>query len=158
MRLLLDTNLLGKLCHPKQYADVKAWFSEILGRPSSITVALPEVADYELRRALIRGIRQQQIEPKSLDRLNAFGKLLDYQALTTPVMQDAASLWAQARIGGYPTAPEEALDGDVILAAQAREEPAVVVTSNRKHLTRYGVEAKDWSEISIPSEPNSQQP
>lgn len=148
MRLLLDTNILAKLCHPKKYREVQKWLSTILCHPSQIVVALPEIADYELRRELIHGIARKKIEPKSLDRLDAFAKLLDYQPLTTSVMVDAANMWAQARVGGYPTAHEKALDGDVILAAQAKAQQAIVVTSNRKHLTRHGVQAKDWSEIS----------
>ena len=45
-----------------------------------------------------------------------------------------------------PTAPEQALDGDVILVAQALEVEGTIVTTNRKHLVRY-VDVKDWNEI-----------
>ena len=68
-------------------------------------------------------------------------------------MHDAASLWADARNAGRPTADAAALDGDVILAAQARRaqldfapEPVVVATSNVAHLARY-TDARLWSEI-----------
>jgi len=43
-------------------------------------------------------------------------------------------LWAEVRRAHRPTAPPLALDGDVILAAQARAVDGVVVTYNTKHL------------------------
>jgi len=63
-------------------------------------------------------------------------------------MRRAAELWALARGSGQPTASDHALDGDVILAAQALSlnTPVVVATGNPSHLTRF-VPAELWSNI-----------
>lgn len=63
-------------------------------------------------------------------------------------MRRAAELWAQARNTGHPTAPDPALDRDVILAAQALclNTPVVVATGNPAHLARF-VPAELWSNI-----------
>jgi hypothetical protein len=71
------------------------------------------VADYELRRELIRNN-----SGKALARLDDLGQALGYVALSTPMMRRAAQFWADARNAGLPTAADPALDGDVILAAQ----------------------------------------
>jgi hypothetical protein len=60
-------------------------------------------------------------------------------------------MWAQVRQQGKPTADDKALDGDVILAAQAilissEEYPVIVATSNPKHLSLF-VDARDWQNI-----------
>lgn len=39
--------------------------------------------------------------------------------MNTAIMLQAAQFWAEARQRGIPTADPKALDGDVILAAQA---------------------------------------
>jgi predicted nucleic acid-binding protein len=106
-------------------------------------VIVPEITDYELRRELIR------IQSHSaLANLDAFGAQLEYVALTTDAMRLAAELWAQARSTGQPTAPDPALDCDVILAAQALSlnTPVIVATGNPGHLTRF-VRAELWSAI-----------
>ena len=70
---------------------------------------------------------------------------------------EAVDAWCgrsfDARNAGFPTAHDAALDGDVILAAQARSiqpnagsENVVVATTNASHLARY-VEAKHWTDI-----------
>ena len=61
----------------------------------------------------------------------------------------AAELWADARGRGEGTAAEPALDGDVILAAQAQETGGVVMTTNVKHLARF-VKALSWKELVKP--------
>jgi hypothetical protein len=64
-------------------------------------------------------------------------------------MRRAADLWAAARRAGKPTASHKAIDGDVILAAQALAlgaSPIVVATGNVAHLARY-VTAQDWRSV-----------
>ncbi len=110
-------------------------------------MAVPEIADYEVRRELLRADKKLGIA-----RLDDLCASLTYLPLTTPVMRDAAGLWADARNAGRPTAHPYALDGDVILAAQARSAQAaygretVVVTTNVEHLSRY-IDARLWSDI-----------
>jgi len=68
--------------------------------------------------------------------------------LTTAAMRRAAELWAWARNTGQQTAPDPALDGDVIVAAQALtlNTPVVVATGNPAHLSRF-VPAELWQNI-----------
>ena len=64
-------------------------------------------------------------------------------------MRRAAEFWAEARRDGRPTAPDPALDGDVILAAQAAtldRDDVIIATTNPKHLSRY-VPAALWTDI-----------
>ena len=67
-------------------------------------------------------------------------------------MRHAAHLWALARNEGRPTASMDALDADVILAAQtlslrSDDEAPLVETTNVGHLARF-VDARTWREIS----------
>src|SRR5439155_26097026 len=103
----------------------------------------PEIADYEIRRELIR-----LGGTVALANLDGYGIQLEYLPITTAAMRLAAELWAQARIAGHPTAPDPALDGDVILAAQAisLQTAVVVATGNPAHLARF-VPAELWSMV-----------
>jgi predicted nucleic acid-binding protein len=142
--VLLDAGPLGLLANPNnspQPTACRAWLASL--RAAGRRVVVPEIADYEVRRELIR--IQSHV---ALANLDAIGAQLDYLPLTTDAMRLAAELWAQARIAGQPTAPDPALDGDVILAAQALRLnlPVVVATGNPAHLTRF-VPAELWSNI-----------
>jgi len=53
-----------------------------------------------------------------------------------------------ARNTGKVTAPPEALDGDVLVAAQALEESAVVLTNNIRHFESLSVRAVDLAALS----------
>jgi predicted nucleic acid-binding protein len=142
--VLLDTGPLGLLTNPNnspQPVACRTWLAAL--RAAARRVIVPEITDYELRRELIR------IQSHSaLANLDAFGAQLEYVALTTDAMRLAAELWAQARSTGQPTAPDPALDCDVILAAQALSlnTPVIVATGNPGHLTRF-VRAELWSAI-----------
>jgi predicted nucleic acid-binding protein len=109
---------------------------------------VPEIADYEVRRELLRANRV-----RGLARLDALTRLLEYLPLTTAAMRQAAVFWAQARQRGRPTADDKALDGDVILAAQALTLGAadvVIATTNVGHLSRFAPAAL-WPDITVAS-------
>jgi len=76
--------------------------------------SVPEIADYEVRRELIRAGQTRGVQ-----RLDLLCEGFNYLPLTTEIMRIAAELWATARNAGTPTASDAALDADVILAAQA---------------------------------------
>jgi predicted nucleic acid-binding protein len=137
--VILDTGVLGKIAHPKANPDIAAWFKALLD--AGVQVVVPEIADYELRRNLLcEGL------DASVRRLDTLERQLTYLPLTTAHMMKAAELWASARKGGFPTADDRALDGDVILAAQALPLGGVIATENVGHLSRF-TEAKEWKDI-----------
>lgn len=113
-----------------------------IGRGADVLV--PEIADYEVRRELIRARRNA-----GLARLDAFIEQVEFLPIETAAMRQAASFWAEARRQGRPTAPDPALDGDVILAAQAAildRTDVIIATTNPRHLSRY-VPAELWTDI-----------
>lgn len=145
--ILLDSGPLGMVTNPKAKGiplDCQLWLKSLLRRGER--VAVPEIADYEVRRELLRaGLLQ------SLRRLDDLKQALEYIPIQTDTMLLAAELWAEARRIGQPTADDKALDGDVILSAQARVlcnemTEVVVATTNVAHLSRF-VTALDWRSI-----------
>jgi len=110
---------------------------------------LPEIADYELRRELLRSRTKQ----KSIDRLNRLSEDL-LIPLTSETMRKASQLWAWIRNEGKPTASDDSLDGDVILAAQAilqleKFDEVIIMTTNLKHISRFeeeGICVADWQQ------------
>jgi len=137
--VMLDTGPLGMFAHPRADREIVEWVDNLV--ISGVSVIIPEIADYELRRnLLLEGLM------RSLARLDQLKGFLLYAPLTTEVMLKAAEFWAEARRQGQPTADPKELDGDVILAAQALQVGAVVATDNVGHLSLF-VEAKSWREI-----------
>src|SRR3954454_5674807 len=114
MVVFLDTGVLGFLTNPSNSAEPTECKQSLDGILSGgAEVRVPEIADYELRRELIRNN-----SGKALARLDDLGQALGYVSLSTPMMRRAAEFWADARNAGLPTTADHALDGDVILAAQ----------------------------------------
>jgi predicted nucleic acid-binding protein len=145
--VVLDSGPFGMVSNPRASAvnlQCRQWVDMLLAQ--GILVYVPEIADYEIRRELLRAAKTAGL--RRLDRVNAE---LRYLAITTPIMRHAALLWAQLRQQGQPTAADAALDGDVILAAQALSlvtptDTVIVATTNVGHLMRM-VPAKLWHEI-----------
>ena len=122
----------------------RVWMENLLVQ--GVRVYVPEVADYEVRRELIR-----TKNPGSIARLDRLKQFARYLPITTDVMLEAAELWAQSRNLGVATADIHALDGDVIIASQALSlalatSEFVIATSNVRHLSRF-VPAELWSNI-----------
>lgn len=138
MRLLLDTGVVGQICHPRKHQDVRRWFAEAVAQHEFL---ISEVADYELRRELIRIGAS-----RSLMRLDELARELRYVPVTTTTWRSAANLWAWVRRTGRPTDVEAGLDGDVLIAAQAIAEQAVVLTTNPRHFVPI-VRAIRWDEV-----------
>ena len=129
----------------------KTWYAGLVQAGHRFYV--PEIADFGLRRELIRAGRTS-----SITRLDSFLVALPdrYLPLTTPAVRLAAALWAQVRNQGRTTAPPEALDGDTLIAAQANLlnpaafglSAAVVATANVGHLSVLTA-AVLWSDITL---------
>jgi predicted nucleic acid-binding protein len=143
--VLLDAGPLGLVTHPKLSSEgalCTQWIGELVRQGGRVIV--PEIADYEVRRELLRANKIAGVE--RLDQLSAH---LEYLPLSTAAMRQAARLWALARQKGIPTASDKAIDGDMILAGQALTlgSPQVVVaTTNVGHLERW-VPAAEWRDI-----------
>jgi hypothetical protein len=86
---------------------------------------------------------------KGIERLDTVIATLEYLSITNATMRKAAELWAEARKMGKQTAGDAALDGDMILVAQAMTlglSDVVVATTNVGHLSRF-ISAKVWRDI-----------
>jgi predicted nucleic acid-binding protein len=145
--IILDSGPLGLITNPKLSPESVActqWLQAHITAGNRMII--PEIADYEVRRELLRANKT-----KGIVRLNALAKSIEYLPLTTEAMNQAAKLWAQARQTGQPTAGDKTIDGDMILVAQAMilENPDVVIaTTNIGHLSRF-IKAEMWQNIDL---------
>lgn len=145
--IVLDAGPLGLVTNPRGNDEARActlWLDALLEQ--GVTIYIPEIADYEVRRELLRARKNE-----GLARLDDLKVVLNYLPITTMTMLLAANYWATARQQGQPTAVDHALDGDVILAAQTslleqQGYSAVIATTNVKHLSRF-VAAQEWQTI-----------
>jgi predicted nucleic acid-binding protein len=147
--VVLDAGPLGLLANPKKTPETRAitrWAIRILAAGHQIIV--PAIADFEVRRELARAGKTRSLA--QLDDFNA-AQPDRFLSVTDRALRLAASLWAEARNAGTPTADPKELDADVIIAAQALDlgVPAsdlVVATLNVGHLSRF-VTANLWTSI-----------
>ena len=145
--ILLDAGPLALITNPRasqETRDCNLWLESLVLK--EVQVKIPEIADYEVRRELLRADKL-----KGIKRLDDLQQYLDYVPLTTKTMLKAAQFWAQVRKQGMPTADNKALDGDVILAAQAaminnEGHEVINATTNVGHLSRLA-NAKEWRNI-----------
>jgi predicted nucleic acid-binding protein len=127
--------------------EITNWLQSL--QKTATALRVPEIADYELRRELLRSEKQ-----KSIERLDQLSQSSVFIPLTRETMLKAAELWALVRKQGRPTASNDSLDGDVILAAMAilqikNFDEVVVVTTNFKHISRFqteGICVLDWQQ------------
>jgi predicted nucleic acid-binding protein len=146
---VLDSGPLGLVTKPRGKPDGDASRARLdVLVAAGWAIAVPEIADYEVRRELIRARATA-----GLRRLDQFNEGVVYLPMTTEVMHMAAKLWAHVRNTHQPTADDKALDGDCIVSAIALLASSVgdrvlVATENSRHLSRFpGVDAVSWAEI-----------
>jgi predicted nucleic acid-binding protein len=146
--IVLDSGPLGLLAQSMAIPEAIAcrrWLHRHAEHGTPIVI--PEIADYEVRRELMRLDAHQK-----LIRLDSLVTLvgIEYLPISTQAMRLAARFWADSRRGGKPTSDPKELDADVILAAQATLASAarsvIVATTNVRHLSRF-VPAAAWRDI-----------
>jgi len=148
--IILDSGVLSLVTKPNKKAledrAAARWAVDLLAAGHRIVV--PAIADYEVRRELVRSGSTRSI--LALDTWNDAepGRFLD---LTSGDLRLACQLWARARNAGTPTADPKALDGDVLIAAQAlnldlSRSDFIVATTNVAHLSLF-VPADRWTNI-----------
>lgn len=149
--VLLDSGVLSLACQRPGTAgadDCRSWIRSCLGAGGRVVA--PAIANYEVRREFLRARKAAAVT-----RLEAFLRAEPdrYLPLTDEALLMAATLWAQARQQGQPTADPHALDGDAIVAAQALSlgldvQRFVVATTNVRHISRF-VPADQWQNIRL---------
>jgi predicted nucleic acid-binding protein len=147
--IALDAGPLGLLTHHKDNQEAefcRQWLAGQIMAGSQVVV--PAIADYEVRRELLRAGKT-----RGISRLDEFLRASPERYLppTAETFHKAAELWAAVRKEGLPTAHPDALDADVLLAAQLltskfAAETLVVATTNPKHIARF-LDAREWQSI-----------
>jgi hypothetical protein len=150
--VLLDESPLAAITHPSSKGDAgvaKTWYAEL--RAAGITVRVPQIADYELRRQLIL--------KNFLSSIALLNQVIRQTGGLVPIkektFQHAAKLWAQRRKNNEAARDDKSLDGDMILCAQAwsltrPRQKVIVASSNIKHLKSF-VECDEWKNITAAS-------
>jgi predicted nucleic acid-binding protein len=145
--VFLDAGPIGLVTNPKLSPEstlCTRWLQALI--ISDSRVIIPEIADYEVRRELLRANKV-----KGIARLDELANSLEYLPITTAAMRQAAMFWAQARQQGQPTAGDKTIDSDMILAAQATTldvGDVVIATTNVGHLSRFAP-ADLWRNINL---------
>jgi hypothetical protein len=148
--VLLDSGPLGMICHPQTTPanqGCKGWFVGLVG--AGVSLGIPAIVDYEIRRELLRAGKGPSVQ--HLDELGIEHGVIP---LSGDVLKLAAGLWAWARTQKIQmqTAPDAALDIDILLAATAIDlerqegESVIIATGNVGHLSRFA-KADLWSNI-----------
>jgi predicted nucleic acid-binding protein len=138
LRLLLDSGVLSEICHGKAERPVRAWFERISLRHE---LFVSDVADYEVRRGLVRARALRGIA--LLDTMP--GRCIRV-AMDGTHWHRAAEIWA--RLANAGRIPAKGLSGDTLLAAQALDLGATIVTYNLKDFAGI-VSASIWTDVPI---------
>lgn len=151
---ILDAGMLSLLTNPTgspAALECHRWMRELLGRGGR--VGIPEIADYEVRRELLRADRMRAL--RALDDLR---ESLFFLPLTSVALLRASEIWAAAKKFGRTDlgvgVREGALDMDVILAAQALVAGRasglnpVVVTTHVAHLGIFA-QSDEWHNLRV---------
>ncbi len=139
---LLDANVISSLI--KRNEDGK----RVGGRLADVlrqnaTVLISGVVYYEVARGLHHlASTQSGAGSRQLAFLMTLAGNLKWCDLDMDTWEEGARLWAKCRSHGTPTGA--GLDKDVLIAAQARRNNAVIVTNNARHMRLLEVSHENW--------------
>lgn len=135
-KLMLDTNVLARICHATMYRDVQDWFRRLLERGAAAPEILVSVlADYELRRHLLAVNAKE-----SLAHLDTLALSLRYLPVDAEASRRAALMRKDMASSGLS-------DAALLMAAQAQIEGAVLVSNDRALAGIPGLLVRAWSEV-----------
>jgi predicted nucleic acid-binding protein len=133
---LLDTDILSEILKAKNQRVLACARTYLLEHSH---FAFSAITFYEVTR----GFRATQAERQ----LAHFAKLAagcETVPISTTILDRAATLWAEANIGGHPRD-----DADLIIASTALETSRVLVTGNTTHFAWIpGLSLEDWRKMS----------
>jgi predicted nucleic acid-binding protein len=133
---VIDTGPLNALCHPKSDQATADWVTHQFDTVPGFVLIVPEVVDYELRRGYLRGAhynKDPQDRAKAEQSLQTLELLLtrfELAPVTTSIWHRAAKLWADVRGIHQATAPDPALDADVLVVSCTLERGATLLAGD----------------------------
>ena len=136
-KYLLDSNIITCILRKKDEADrrIIQKFQNVLRANAKILIC--PIVFYEVARGLYHKDAKGQ--------LGAFEVLIEESVwceFDSETWQAGAQLWADCRKNGIQTG--DGLDKDVLIAAQVREQNAILITNNTKHFEHFGITSENW--------------
>ena len=129
---ILDTDILSEVLkrkHPQVLTVARQYLIE------HQRFAFSEMTVYEI----IRGLKATHANRQLTEFLRTV-ETSDVFPISRPVLERAADLWVERRIGGHPRD-----DADLIIAATALQTQRVLVTGNTSHYAwMTGLRLEDW--------------
>ena len=134
---LLDTNVISDILKKHDCpSNIASKLQSVLKENAKILIC--PIVFYEVRRGLYH---QNQI-----DKINEFESLIsnfNWCEFNRNTWDTGAKIWAKCRLKGKPTGG--GIEHDVLIAAQAQEHEAIVVTNNIEHFQNLGVRYESWA-------------
>ena len=136
VKYLLDSNIVTCILRRRQvdFCVIRK-FQDVLRANARILIS--PIVFYEVARGLYHKDARKQLN--ALEVLVEESVWCEFESITWDA---GARLWADCRKNGTPTG--EGLDKDVLIAAQVREQDAILVTNNTKHFERFNIAYENW--------------
>lgn len=143
---LLDTNIISSILNRKADSDsdsqrIKIKLQNVLRE--NATILISPVVYYEIIRELYR-----KDAPKQIEALVSLVSNFNWCDFSKDTWDTGAKLWAKCRNEGKPTTGssvlDKSIDADVLIAAQAVEHEAIVVTKNTIHFEYLHINYENW--------------
>ena len=143
IKYLLDTNIFSYLFRERTQQDshpVKSKLEEVLKANAQILVC--PVVFYEIVRGLYKRDTRSDLQYFLL-----LVEQFEWCEFSRETWDTGAQLWAKYRQKKQVTRnnkKDEDIDIDVLIAAQVREQNAILVTNNTRHFKHFGIHLENW--------------